>query len=198
MRIVQVANFVHPASGGVRVAIDELGARYAAAGHAVMSIRPGDRHHLARDDGGRVRVELPGVSLPTSGGYRVLFRRAPVASVIASWRPDVVEVHDITTLSWAGAFGRTLGATTVMVAHERLGLVLGDHLGARRAVRRAAAWHERRIVDGFDHIVAPSRYAAAELDAVAAVRVVPLGVDLDLFRPERRHDVHRPPRPHAS
>ena len=169
MRIVQVANFVHPASGGVRVAIDELGARYAAAGHAVMSIRPGDRHHLVRDDGGRVHVELPGVSLPSSGGYRVLLRRAPVASVIASWRPEVVEVHDTTTLLWAGGFGRTVGATTVMVVHERLGLVLGDHVGAGRAMRRAAAWHVRQAIADFDQIVAPSRYAAAELDGFAAV-----------------------------
>ena len=62
-------------------------------------------------------------------------------------------------------------------------------------MRRAAAWHERRAVTDFDHIVAPSRYAAAELDDFAAVRIVPLGVDLDVFRPERRHDVHRPARP---
>ena len=195
MRIVQVANFVHPTSGGVRIAIDELGARYADAGHDVMWIRPGASHHMAPDDRGRVLVELPGAPLPSSNGYRLFLRRAPVAALVASFRPDVVEVHDTATLTWVGSYAKDLGAISVMFAHERLGLVLGDHLGSASAMRRAASWHHRRSVEGFDLVVAPSRYAALEFAGLAPVHVVPLGVDLDVFHPDRRHDIRRPPRP---
>lgn len=192
LRIVQVANFVHARSGGIRVAIDALSEHYVASGHDVMVVRPGARHHLVRDDIGRVLVQLPGVALPASGGYRMLLRRPPVASLIASWRPDVVEVDDKTTLAWAGAFARTLGARSVMFSHERLDLVVGDHLGAPGVMRRVVGWHQRRAVEGFDLVLCPSRFAAAELDGLPVARaVVPLGVDLARFHPDRRHSVAR-------
>ena len=41
MRVVQVANFYGPRSGGLRTAVDRLGAEYCAAGHEVFLIVPG-------------------------------------------------------------------------------------------------------------------------------------------------------------
>ena len=53
MRIVQVANFVHERSGGIRTALDAIGAHYTASGHSVMTIRPGQRYELVVDPSGR-------------------------------------------------------------------------------------------------------------------------------------------------
>lgn len=192
MRIVQIANFVHERSGGIRTALDALGAHYAACGHDVMTIRPGSRHDLRRDSRGRTHVQLPGAALPGSGGYRLLVRRARVGAVIASWRPDVVEVSDRTTLSWLGEFSHQLGASAIMISHERLDLVLGDHVRAPMAMRRATDWHRRRTVDGFDLVVCASQFAATEFDANDVERaVVPFGVDLDRFHPDHRHSITR-------
>lgn len=200
MRIVQVANFVHDTSGGIRTALDALGTLYVDAGHEVMTIRPGARHHMRSDGVGRVAVVLPGAPLPRSGGYRLLVRRGPLAALIASWRPDVVEVSDKTTLGWVGPFARTLGAASVLYSHERLDLVMGDHLRAARLARWAAGWHQRRFVDGFDLVVCASRFAAAEIEALTDVEraVVPLGVDLELFHPDRRHSITRARRPYRA
>ncbi|MEU2415461.1 hypothetical protein OG795_27620 [[Kitasatospora] papulosa] len=41
LRIVRLANFVTPASGGLRTALDELGRGYLAAGHEPVLIVPG-------------------------------------------------------------------------------------------------------------------------------------------------------------
>src|SRR5665809_9441 len=41
MRVVQVANFYGPRSGGLRTAVDRLGAEYTAAGHDVFLVVPG-------------------------------------------------------------------------------------------------------------------------------------------------------------
>ena len=41
MRIVQLVNLVTEQSGGIRTALDHLGAGYAAAGHERHVIRPG-------------------------------------------------------------------------------------------------------------------------------------------------------------
>jgi alpha-1,6-mannosyltransferase len=43
MRIVRLANYVGPRSGGMRTALRELGAGYLAAGHDPVLIIPGRR-----------------------------------------------------------------------------------------------------------------------------------------------------------
>jgi len=43
VRIVQLANFYGPRSGGLRTALNALGAGYAARGHEVVLVVPGDR-----------------------------------------------------------------------------------------------------------------------------------------------------------
>lgn len=57
MRVVQVANFYGPRSGGLRTAVDRLGAEYCASGHEVFLIVPG----RAPNDTSYARVlfELP-------------------------------------------------------------------------------------------------------------------------------------------
>jgi alpha-1,6-mannosyltransferase len=197
VRIVQVANLLPATTGSVEVVIDALGAEYVAGGHEVMVIRPGRRHHLAQVGPDLVRVELPSVVVPGSGGHRLFVRRAPVAALIASWRPDVIEVHDTTTLTWAGPLARRLGAIGVLCAHERV------------------SWRARRAAAGFDLTVAAHRVGSpnslvrrptggrlteqfgnpATGAASVAVRVIPFGVDLEAFHPDRRHTVDRPAAP---
>jgi alpha-1,6-mannosyltransferase len=41
MRIVRLANFITPYSGGLRTTLLELGAGYAAAGHEPVLVMPG-------------------------------------------------------------------------------------------------------------------------------------------------------------
>ena len=43
MRIVRLANFVAPHSGGLRTSLAELGAGYLAAGHEAVLVIPGER-----------------------------------------------------------------------------------------------------------------------------------------------------------
>ena len=59
MRVVQVANFYGPRSGGLRTAIDRLGAEYSALGHEVFLLVPGpqaDRVPLLKGE----RTDRPG------------------------------------------------------------------------------------------------------------------------------------------
>lgn len=48
MRILQLANFGRPGSTGSRVRVEALGTRYAAAGHRVLTVVPGDRDQRRR------------------------------------------------------------------------------------------------------------------------------------------------------
>lgn len=192
MRIVLLANFVSPTSGGIRRVVDRLRAGYAAMGHQPTLVVPGPRDRLTWTPAGRV-VELASPTLPRSGGYRV------VADVPRLWRvldrlaPDRVEVHDRFTLRTAARWARRRGVPAVVVVHERLDR-LAD-LWAPWPLRPAphVLRDNARLATRFDHVVVPSRWAAEEFHhaGMTAVEVVGWGVDLDEFRPARRSEVLR-------
>jgi alpha-1,6-mannosyltransferase len=105
MRIVRLANFVAPHSGGLRTSLRELGAGYLAAGHEPVLIIPGEAEGDEQTGQGRV-ITLRGVRVPFTGGYRVLLRRRQLADLLRRLRPDALEVSDRTTLRWTARWAR--------------------------------------------------------------------------------------------
>jgi len=180
MRIVRLANFVTPRSGGLRTSLRELGAGYLAAGHEPVLIIPGDQDNDERTRQGRV-ITLPGPRVPFLGGYRVLLRRERVARLLAELAPDVLEVSDRTTLRWTGAWASRHGVPAVMVSHESLAALVSF----TPAPDRAADVLNRRTAASYDTVVCTTGWAAAEFERIGAGNVVraPLGVDLSTFTP---------------
>jgi alpha-1,6-mannosyltransferase len=86
VRIIRLANFVAPHSGGLRTSLAELGAGYLAAGHEPVLVIPGDRDGDERCAQGRV-ITLRAPRVPFTGGYRVLWRRRRLARLLAALRP---------------------------------------------------------------------------------------------------------------
>ena len=192
LRIVRLANFVTPVSGGLRTALRHLGAGYLAAGHDPVLIVPGPPNSLRTEqetDQGLV-ITLPGRTVPGTGGYRVLLDRPALAELLAALRPDRLEISDRSTLRWTGDWGRRHGVPAAMVSHESLdGLLRAWGLSeglARRAADRLNAATAR------DHqaVICTTAWAAAEFHRIGARNVVraPLGVDL-----EQRHPRHHSP-----
>ena len=97
MRVVQVANFYGPRSGGLRTAVDRLGAEYCAAGHQVFLIVPGRHTAHTRLSTGVVRITVPARLIPFTGGYRAVLP-GPVRALLESLGPDTLEVSDRLTL----------------------------------------------------------------------------------------------------
>ncbi len=124
MRIVRLANFVAPRSGGLRTALHELGAGYMAAGHEPVLVVPGERDGDEQTAQGRV-ITMRGPVIPFSGGYRVLLRKRYLARLLESLRPDRLEVSDRTTLRWTGQWASRHGVPAVMVSHESVAGLLG-------------------------------------------------------------------------
>ncbi|MEV0685985.1 glycosyltransferase [Nocardia sp. NPDC050378] len=186
MRIVQLANFYGPRSGGLRTALHHLGEGYVAAGHEVVLIVPGPRRSEEVLSTGALRITLPAFGIPFTGGYRAADPRA-VADVLAGLRPDVLEVSDRLTLRGFGRWAGRRGVTSVMISHERLDRLLGQVLPGP-AARRCADVANRRTADDYDMVVCTTDFAREEFLRIGApnVELVPLGVDLDLFSPRRR------------
>lgn len=183
-RIVQVANFVSPTSGGIRTCLDELARGYRAAGHERVLVVPGAEPGIDGD-----RVVLRGRRLPGQP-YRVLTDVEAVRRVVRVLRPDAVEVSDRLTL-------RRLGhdAPSVLLCHERVDAILRPRVPPGFPLRSLADRANRRWSSSFDRIVCASTFVVDEWRRIGVEpRVVPLGVDLATFRPDatpwrREHDV---------
>lgn len=183
-RIVQVANFVAPTSGGIRTVLANLAVGYAEHGHDVVQLVPGA--HAGTEDlpWGR-RITVKSVSLPKTG-YRVL-PAARVRTALDRLAPDCVEVHDRTTLRSLGAWARGSGVTSSVISHERLDTLLTHWTRAPRLSRCIADRSNRALARKFDSVVCTTAWAAEEFARIGApnLRVVPLGVDTDTFAPHR-------------
>lgn len=185
MRIVQLANAYGAASGGLRTAVDTLGAGYAAAGHERMLVVPGRQWHVQQVGSGMV-VTVPAMAV--GGGYRMILRTGSVERLLERLSPDVIEVSDKYTLTAVADWAGRRGVGTVLFSHERLDAIVparlpraGSNPPARAAIR---AWNQR-VVSRFDAVVVTSAFAEGEFRGlgVRSMRRVTLGVDLDVFRP---------------
>ncbi len=193
LRIVRIANFVTPASGGLRTALRELGRGYRAAGHESVLVVPGERAAVEDGEQGRV-LTVPGPVLPGTGGYRVLADRRRVARLLERLAPDRLEVSDRTTLRWTGAWARRARIPAVMVSHETADGVLRTWGLPTGAARRAADALNSRTAHSYARVVCTTRWAEREFLRIGARNVVraPLGVDL-----AHRHPGLRDPRVRA-
>ncbi|QNG20908.1 glycosyltransferase family 1 protein [Rhodococcus triatomae] len=191
MRIVQLANFYGPRSGGLRTAIDQWGRGYVARGHEVTVIVPGPRADEKVMPGGVLRITRTAPQIPGTGGYRLVAPRS-VEDVVAGLRPDVLEVSDRITLRGFGRWASRRGIRSVVVSHERLDRLLGI-LTPSRAARALADLANRRMAEQFDAVVCTTAFAATEFDRIGAPNLVrvPLGVDLAAFHPDHRDDTLR-------
>ncbi|MCZ7461529.1 glycosyltransferase [Streptomyces sp. WMMC940] len=192
LRIVRLANFVTPSSGGLRTALHELGRGYLAAGHEPVLVIPGDTESDERTAQGRV-VTVPGPELPGTGGYRVLAGRTRLRTLLEELAPDRLEVCDRTTLRWTGEWARRRRVPSVMVSHETADGVLRTWGVPGAFAEGAADRLNRRSAWSYSRIVCTTEWAEREFVRIGARNVVraPLGVELDRCRPGRRSRVLR-------
>ncbi|GAB2460537.1 glycosyltransferase [Xylanimonas ulmi] len=215
MRIVHVANFYGPRSGGIRTAMHALARQYRGHGHEPVLVVPGERDAVTWHDGVAV-VTVPAPRVPGLGGYRLVTRPARVRRLLDALAPDRLEVSDRTTLTGLGDWARAAGVPSALWLHERVDGVLralGPGWGAARVTPPVGAGLcafadalGARTLPRFDHLVATTAFAAGEAERLAArwrarsvrggipggrvpalppLHRVPLGVDLETFTPDR-------------
>ena len=187
-RIVQVANFVTPTSGGLRTTLGHLALGYAAEGHEVVQVVPGPKDLVEQMPWG-VRLSVEGVPVPGTG-YRVITQVRRLERRLEGLSPDRIEVHDRTTLRGLGSWAARHGVPSLVVSHERLDVLLKQWLPRRAPLARAADKSNAALASSFDQVLCTTPWAAQEFNrlGVRNLHEVPLGVDLVGF----------PPRLHAA
>jgi alpha-1,6-mannosyltransferase len=144
---------------------------------------PGKRGEVRRD-GRRTYVQVPGIRVPFSGGYRAIVRRKALRKVLLELQPDVIEVSDKTTLAWVPLWAKAHGIRTVLFSHERVTDVIHERFPSWLPVARIMYPIIQKMKSHVDAVVCASRYSADEFTDVAdKLRIIPLGVDHDVFHP---------------
>lgn len=175
MRILHLAKYYPPATGGIERFTGDLAEGCARAGDAASVLCFHGARHTAREERQGVpvtRAATLGVvrSQPVSLSYGSLARAAAADA-------DVVHLHEPNPLGeWAA---RDLSAPLVVSWHS--GIVGRPLLAAALApMRRATLARARRIVTATPRHLEASPELAAHKDRC---RVIPYGVDPERFRP---------------
>ena len=186
MRIVHVANFYGPKSGGIRTTLHELGKGYKARGHEFTYIVPGNGFFCEESVYGK-KITVPSIVLPFSGGYRIIRNNKDVKKLLITLKPDALEISDRFTLSGVGLWAKKRNIHTVVFSHETLTGLVKSHL--RFSFRKFVDWHNARLASRFDHVIATTAFASREFEDIKVDNLVniPLGVDLETFSPKLRN-----------
>lgn len=181
MRIAQLANFVGPTSGGMKVVIETLGKGYVDAGHTRIFVGPGERDQVLETEAGIiVQVKAPKLTEQ----YRMIFQPWRALDVLDRFRPTSIEVSDKWTLSPAGRWAAKRSVGSVLFSHERLSDMLAMYVRSQFGVEAVIGGLNRRLSKQFDAVVVTSRFAQEEFESTGAnLELVPLGVDLETFNP---------------
>ena len=184
MHLVDTTLFFSPTSGGVR--------RYLTAKHAWLRAHTSWEHSIVVP-GAETRVTRGGVStlsgflIPGTFNYRLPLNPRGWNRVLDSLEPDIVEVGDAFHPAWsAWIVARRRGVPLAAFYHSNLPQLIGRRIGSlsERVIGRYVRW----LYERFDVVFAPSRSMCEFLNSLGVRHTVhqPLGVDAEVFRPERR------------
>ncbi|GAB3764336.1 alpha-1,6-mannosyltransferase [Nocardioides ginsengisegetis] len=197
MRIAQLANFIGPASGGMKTAVQTLGEGYTEAGVPRLLVVPGPRDARTQTEHGDVvQLRAPRVG----GGYRLIVEPWRVTEVLEQFGPTSIEISDKATLMPVAHWARRRGVRSLLFSHERLDAMLSLRTGWETGIAAPVSVLNRMLVRSFDEVVVTSRFAMREFQHLAAsagtaLHRISLGVDLATFAPtptrEPRGDVLR-------
>ena len=190
MKIVHIANFYGPKSGGIRTTLHELGSGYIARGHEFTYIVPGNGFFCEETLHGK-KITVPSIVLPFSGGYRIIRNNQDIKKLIITLKPDALEVSDRFTLSKVGLWAKKRGIHTVVFSHETLSGLVKSFF--KLDLKWFVNWHNTRLASRFHNVIATTEFASREFREIETKNLthIPLGVDLQNFSPYRRNEALR-------
>ena len=185
MHLVDTTLFYSPTSGGVK--------RYLSAKHAWLSahtswehtiVVPGERGAIQR--GGI--CTLPGYPVPGTFNYRLPLNPRRWVRLLETLEPTLIEAGDAFHPAWcAWRVAQRRGIALAAFYHSNLPQIIGRRFGralSEPAMQRYLRW----LYERFDVVFAPSHLMCAYLKdiGVGHAMLQPLGVDVQVFCPERR------------
>jgi alpha-1,6-mannosyltransferase len=187
MKIIHIANFYGPKSGGIKTTLHQLGIGYQGQGHEFIYIVPGKKFGRESSNYGAC-ITLPSWVIPFSGGYRFIRSTRQVKELLKALKPDRIEVSDRFTLSCLGKWAKSKGIPAIVFSHETLKGLIKNYCGI--SFNRFVKWHNTKLAAKFDFVITTTNFAAHEFREIGSHNLVqiPLGVDLENFHPSRYNE----------
>lgn len=184
-RLLDTTMLFAPRSGGVK--------RYLLSKKAWLDVHRPEVAHTLIVPGAKHKASLEGIvrlhatKLPFGDGYRWPSSVRRWGAWCAAVKPALIEAGDpYTPGQGALEAGQRVGCPVVGFCHSDPAALAALHFGewAKKPVEKRWA----RLFSQFDRVVAPSRYIARRLEeaGVGGIMIRPLGVEVDVFRPDRR------------
>jgi alpha-1,6-mannosyltransferase len=184
MHLVDTTLFYSPTSGGVK--------RYLTAKHAWLQANTGWQHSILvpgdaeRIEPGEVST-VPGCTWPGTFNYRLPLNPRRWSRLLDRLEPDLIEVGDAFHPAWcAWRVAQRRRIPLVAFYHSNMPQIIARRIGgpSERVLGRYVRW----LYERFDAVFAPSRLMCDFLGSLGVHHTVhqPLGVDAEVFRPERR------------
>ena len=195
MKIVDLTQFYSPVSGGVKRYLHEK-IDY------IEKHSPHDQHVLIVP-GAKTKVKVNGRSrvytirsplVSRTAQYRALINLRAVGEILKRERPDLIESGDPYQLGWrAVKVGRALKVPVIGFYHShfpeaylRSSAKLLGKTATRRVMKLSRAYVRKLYNQHAETLVASERLARVLRDwGVQNVRVLSLGVNTDIFRPDK-------------
>jgi alpha-1,6-mannosyltransferase len=193
LAVLDVTKYFGDRTGGIRTYLLEK-ARYVAAHPKVRQtmVVPGPDDRLAEINGVRC-YRLRNRIIPAQDQYRFLLNAGVLDRILERERPDLIEVGSTLLVPWVvRRANRRHQIPMVWFFHSNLPRLVAETgpriPGVRNAMLRGARAYMARLGSLFCAAIAASETAARDLESygVGPVLRVPLGVDLEMFTPERK------------
>lgn len=193
MKVCDLTQFYSPLSGGVKRYVHEK-ADYVRdrSGDEHVLIVPGAKTERTGNERSRVySIRSPLIS--KTARYRALLDLRAAGEILEREQPDIIESSDPYQVGWkAIAFGKSARIPVVAFYHSHFpeaylrgaSKLLGHRAGA--SLMRAARRYVRKMYNRFAATFVPSEPLKQVLEewGVENTRLVPLGVDTDIFKPD--------------
>lgn len=186
MHLVDTTLFYSPTSGGVK--------RYLNAKHDWLMASTGWQHTLLVP-GPQTSIvpgelsTIGGMLVPGTFNYRLPLSLRAWTRALDVLAPDLVEVGDAFHPAWCAAkVAARRNIPLVAFFHSNLPQLIGRRLGTTS--ERLIGRYLRLVYERFDLVFAPSRAMCDYLRRLGVQRpeYQPLGVDSEIFAPQRRRD----------
>lgn len=184
MHLVDTTLFFSPTSGGVR--------RYLTAKHAWLRAHTPHRHSLLVP--GPTTTFIPGGTSTVAGwkvpgtfNYRLPLSPPRWVRMLNALEADLIEVGDVFHPAWcAMRAARRRDIPLVGFFHSNFPQLAGRRLG--RFIEYGLGNYVRQVYQRFDLVLTPSRSMCDYLSGIGVRRTAlqPLGVDTEIFSPQRR------------
>lgn len=194
MHLVDITMFYAAEGGGVSTYLNAKARWLAGLGwarHTIISpnVRDGEGAGSRYEDGAPTLLRVPAVSLPGIHGYRMPLSVAAAVRLLRRAQPDLVEAGDAGHCAWAALrLQQRLGIPAIAFYHSDLPRLLANRFG--HAVSQGSCKYLAHLYREFDLVLAPSRLMVAQLGAMGVDHALhqPLGIDSEVFHPNRRRD----------